>query len=173
MAGVAAARESGAGKIFLIGLDRDRNRLEMGRRFGCDEIIVAEKHDTVALISEATNGRMANVVMDASGHPSRAELALMLTGRRGTLVLPGLYGCRKVPLDLDIAVTREIKITGVFSHDSKGVGPAVKMAGSGRYPFEELISHRFPLHEAEQALRLVAGETGGEMPLKVVLDFSS
>ncbi len=170
LAGVAAARESGAGKIFLIGLDRDRKRLEMGRRFGCDEIIVSEEQDPVAFISQATSGRMADVVMDTSGHPSGAELALLLTGSRGTLVLPGLYGRQKVSLDLDIAVTREIKMRGVFSHDSKAVGPAVKMAGSGRYPFEELISHRFPLHEAEQAVRLVAGEAG-EMPLKVVLGF--
>jgi len=32
-----------------------------------------------------------------------------------------------------------------------------------------LVTHRFPLKDAEQALRLVAGEAG-ELPLKVLLD---
>lgn len=169
LAGVAAARESGAGTIFVIGLPRDRERLEMAKRFGCDEIIVTGEQDPVPLISQATGGRMANVVMDVSGHPSGAELALSLTGRKGTLVLPGLYK-QKVSLALDIAVTKEIKILGVFSHDSKAVRPAINMARSGRYPFEEIITHRFPLHKAEEAVRLVAGEKEGEMPLKVVLD---
>ncbi len=41
---------------------------------------------------------------------------------------------------------------------------------SGKYPFEELITHRFPLAQAERAVRLVAGEIEGESPLKVVLD---
>jgi threonine dehydrogenase-like Zn-dependent dehydrogenase len=43
------------------------------------------------------------------------------------------------------------------------------MVRQAKYPFRELITHRFPLKDAEHALRLVAGEEG-EVPLKVVLD---
>ena len=170
LTGVAVAKESGAGPIFVIGLQKDKERLEMAKRFGADEVIVADEQDPVALIQQATGGRMADVVMDVTGHYSGAELALPLTGRGGTLVLPGLYKHNKASLDLDIAVTREIKIQGVYSQDSPSVRAAIKMAKSKRYPFEKLISHRLPLSQAELGVKMVAGEAGEKMPLKVVLD---
>ncbi|MBU1276216.1 MAG: alcohol dehydrogenase catalytic domain-containing protein [Proteobacteria bacterium] len=170
LAGVAVAKESGANPIFAIGLSKDRERLEMAKRFGADEVIMADEQDSLAIIQEATGGRMADVVMDVTGHYSGAELALPLTGRKGTLVLPGNYKHQKASLDLDIVMTREIRVQGVFSHDSPAVRAAIKMAKSGRYPFEDLITTRLPLSQAEQAVKMVAGEIGEQMPLKVVLD---
>lgn len=170
LAGVAVAKESGAGPIFVIGLEKDRRRLDMAVRFGADRTIIINQEDPFDVIHKETGGRMADVVMDVSGHPSGAELGLPLVGRRGTLVLPGLYKHQKANLDLDHVVTKEIRVQGVYSHDSRAVRPAIKMARSKKYPFEELISHTLPLTQAERAVRLVAGEIEGESPLKVVLD---
>jgi len=75
-----------------------------------------------------------------------------------------------VSLNLDYAVLNEIKMVGVFSHDFRAVRPAIALVRQGRYPFEEMITHRFPLGEAERAIRLVAGEEEGETPIKVLLD---
>ena len=169
LAGVAVAKESGANPIIVVGLSRDKERLAMAKRFGADWIINGDQQNPIEAVSEITNGKMANVVMDVSGSPSGAELALSLAGRRSTVVLPGIYKGKKASLNLDHAVFHEIKIMGVFSHDFRAVRPAIKMARQCRYPFQELITHRFPLGEAERALRLVAGEEG-ELPLKVILD---
>jgi alcohol dehydrogenase len=169
LAGIAAAKESGAGPIFAIGLKQDRERLEMAWRFGCDEIIVIGEDDPVEKIAKATGGKMANLVMDTSGSPQGAQLALSLTGIKGSLVLPGIYKHQLVPLDLDMVVTREIKMLGVLSHNSQAVHSALKIAKN--YPFEELISHRFPLSDLEKAIKLTAGDIKEEkMPLKVVID---
>lgn len=170
LAGVAVAKESGANPIIVIGLSRDKSRLEMARRFGADFSINGDEEDPVETVAEITGGKMAEVVMDVSGNPAGAELALFLAGRRGTIVLPGIYKRKKASLDLDHAVVNEIKLVGVFSHDFRAVRPAIKMARQGKYPFGEMISHRFPLEEAERALHLVGGEVEGEMPLKVLLD---
>jgi alcohol dehydrogenase len=170
LAAVAVAKESGAGPIFLIGLEKDKRRLDMAARFGADRTIVVNREDPFEVIHRETSGRMADVVMDASGHPSGAELGLPLVGRRGTFVVPGLYKHQKASLDLDHVVTNEIRVQGVYSHDSRAVRPAIKMARSGKYPFEELITHTFALAQAERAVRLVAGEIEGESPLKVVID---
>ncbi|MBM4332626.1 MAG: zinc-binding dehydrogenase [Deltaproteobacteria bacterium] len=170
LAGVAVAKESGAGPIILLGLSQDKTRLEMGRRFGADRVMNIEEENPVEALREMSGGKMANVVMDVSGNSAGAELALSLTGRRGTIVLPGIYKGKKASLDLDQVVLREIKVQGVFSHDFRAVRPAMQMARKGRYPFHELITHRLPLEEAERALRLVGGGKKGENPLKVVLD---
>ena len=169
LAGVCVAKASGADPVIVIGLSRDKSRLEMAKRFGADFVINADTENPAEVVSQITHGKMANIVMDVTGNPSGAELALSLAGKRATLVLPGIYKGKKASLNLDEAVFREIRILGVFSHDFRAVEPAIKMVRQAKYPFRELITHRFPLKDAEHALRLVAGEEG-EMPLKVVLD---
>ena len=168
---VAAAKESGASPVVIVGKDRDRARLDMALRFGADLTVNADAQDPVKALADITDGAMAQVVMDVTGHPSGAQLALELAGLGATVVLPGLYGKGvKVPVELDRAVTNELRLLGAYSQDFEAVEAAIKIARTGRYPLAEMISHRFPLERAEEAVRLVGGEVPGEMPLKVVLD---
>lgn len=170
IAGVAIAKEAGAYPIILLGLSRDKNRLQIAQRFGADRVINIEKEDPQKTVHELTGGKMAQVVMDVSGNPAGAELAISLAGKKGTVVMPGIYKGQKASLDLDQIVRSEIKIYGVLSHDFRAVIPAIHLARQGTYPFAELITHRLPLGEAERAIALVAGEIKGEDPIKVVLD---
>ena len=169
LAAVAVAKEAGAEPVVVVGLERDAARLEMAERFGADVVVNADRQDPVAAVAGATGGAMAGLVMDATGHPKGAALALDLAGIGATVVLPGLYGC-EVPLLLDKAVFREVRLVGVFSHDFRAVEPAIRMAARRRYPLSDMISHRFPLERAEHALHLVGGDVAGETPMKVVLD---
>ncbi|MCB2227902.1 MAG: zinc-binding dehydrogenase [Desulfarculaceae bacterium] len=171
MAGVAVAKEAGAGPIMVVGLERDAPRLEMAKRFGADVVINAEREDPVEAVSRATGGDMASLTMDVTGHPSGARLALDLAGLGATVILPGIYGAGvDVPLPLDKVVFKEITLKGVFSHDYPAVEPAIKVAASGRYPLEDMVTHRLPLEQARHALALVGGEVPGETVMKVVLD---
>ena len=164
----AVAKESGADPIIVIGLSRDQKRLEMAQRFGADVIINSEKTDPVEAVRKITNGKMAGLVMDVSASPSGAQLALSLAGKGSKFIMPGLYK-ENVSLNLNYAVVNEIHILGVFSHDFRAVRPAIKMAKKKRFPFEDLISHCFPLEDAEKAIKLVGGEED-EVPLKVLID---
>ena len=171
LSGVIVAKASGAEPIMVIGRKKDKARLDMARRFGADLVLDAEQEDFMKVIADATGGDMADLVMDATGHPSGAPTALAVAGLGATVVLPGLYGADKeVPLLLDQIVVKELQVRGVYSHDFKAVNAAIKLARRGNYPLEDLISHRFPLARAEEAVRLVGGEVEGETPMKVVLD---
>lgn len=171
LAAVIAAKESGAKPIAVVGRSRDKKRLELARRFGADLIIDADEIDPIQAIARETEGAMADLVMDATGHPSGAALAISAAGIGASVVLPGLYGAdTAVPLKLDKVVLKELKLLGVFSQDFRAVNAAIKLASQRKYPLEDMISHRFPLEKAEEAVRLVGGEMEGEMPLKVVLD---
>lgn len=171
LAAAAVAKESGAGPIMVIGLERDAARLEMAARFGVDLAINADREDPVQAVAKATGGKMAEVVMDVSGHPNGAKTALSLAGLGAALILPGLYGGDKeIGLLLDQVVFKELRLLGVFSHDFRAVEPAIRIAARGTYPFKEMITHRLPLTEARHALALVGGEVPGETVMKVVLD---
>ena len=171
LAGVIISKEAGAGPIIVLGTSKDAKRLEMALRFGADIIVDVEKEDPEKIVKEATGGKRADLVMDATGHPSGAVTAMEVAGFGSTLIFPGLYGSdTQVPLILDRAVLKEIKMVGVFSHNFPAVETAIGIARKGKYPLNEMISHRFPLEKAEEAVLLVGGELEGEMPLKVVLD---
>lgn len=171
LAGVIAAKEAGAGPIIVIGMSHDTKRLEMAQKFGADVIIVSDKHDCVKQVYDVTRGKMADMVMDVSGNPAGAVLSLDLAANGATIVLPGLYGPKtSVPLVLDKAILKELKLVGVFSHNYPAVEKAIAIAGKNKYPLEEMISHRFPLHRAKEAVELVGGLNDKDVPLKVVLD---
>jgi alcohol dehydrogenase len=170
LAGVIVAREAGAGRVIVTGMSKDRERMELAKTLGADVTIDVEKVDPVKVVSELTEGRMADVVMDVTGKPRGAVTAIDLVKKKGTVVIAGLYGMdQEVPLVLDKIVFKEVRVQGVFSHDSQSVIPALRLAESGKYPLERMVTHRFPLEEAEQAVKVAGGEVEGEDPIKVVI----
>jgi alcohol dehydrogenase len=170
LAGVVVAKEAGAGKIIVTGMAKDRRRFELAKIFGADEIVDVEKADPLIVVGRMTEGRMADIVMDVTGNPKGAVTAVELVKKKGTVILPGLYGMDKeIPLILDKIAYKEVKLQGVFSHDFRSVTPAVQLAESGKYPLEKMVTHRFPLLEAEKAVKVAGGEIEGEDPIKVVI----
>ena len=170
LAGVIVAKEAGAGKIIITGMTKDRTRFELAKTFGADEVIDVEERDPVETVKKITDGRMADIVMDVTGNPKGAMTAIDLVKKKGTIILPGLYGMEKeIPLILDKIVYKEVRVQGVFSHDFRSVIPAIHLAESGKYPLEKMVTHRFPLEDAEKAVKVAGGEIEGEDPIKVVI----
>lgn len=170
LAGIVVAKEAGAGKVIVTGMSNDKVRFEMAKILGADEVIDVEKVDPIGRIKEITRGRMADMVMDVTGSLKGAINAIELVKRKGIVILPGLYGMdREVPLILDKIVYKEVRIQGVFSHDSQSVLPAIRLAETEKYPLEKMVTHRFRLEEAERAIRIAGGEIKGEDPIKVVI----
>lgn len=171
LAATLVAREAGAGPIAVIGLAADKSRLELAREFGADAVIMADEDDPVEAVAELTHGRMGAVVMDVTGRPVGARTALSVAGPGANVVLPGLYGRGvETPLELDRLVFNEIKLIGVYSHNFRSVEPAIDIARRNGPLLEKMISHRFPLDRAAEAVALVGGAKPEENPIKVVIE---
>ncbi len=170
LAGVIAAKESGASQIIIIGLSRDQKRFDLAKEFGATDIVNAEEKNPIEAVREMTQGKMANVLMDTTGHPAGGRLILDLVGKGGTVVIPGGYGfTTEIPLVLDKIYAKEITIQGVRGQDITSVKAGVNLAKAKKYPLEKMVTHRYPLEEAETAIQLVGGEVGGEDVIKAVL----
>src|SRR5207249_293831 len=72
LASVIAAREAGAGCIIVTGLAADERKLELARELGAHHAINIEKDDITNLVREATDGRMADVVIDVTSYSVEA-----------------------------------------------------------------------------------------------------
>jgi alcohol dehydrogenase len=113
---------------------------------------------------------MADVVIDVTGSPAGAIAALELVKQGGTVVMPGAYGTETmIPLPLDKVFLKEIRIQGVYSHDTRSVTPAIKLVESGKYPLDKMITHRFSLTEVERAIQTIGGMIPGESAIKAVV----
>ena len=152
---VVAAREGRAAHIFAVGRTAGA-RLDAARALGA--VPVESSHeDVVTSVREATNGRMADVVVDlAPGAPETVETAIALARKGGTVVLASAKHGRPVEgFNSDLVVRNEITLRGVRGRDYRSVEEALQIIRSGRYPLERLRTHTFPLHEADRALRLL------------------
>jgi alcohol dehydrogenase len=170
LAAVVVARECGARLVVATGLARDHERLELARLFGADHTVNVEAQDPGALVRELTDGEMADVAVDVSGSPRALATSLELVREQGTVVCAGLTGKETLtPLLFDQVIWKELRLQGVFTKGSDAVADAIRLIESRKYPLERMLTHTFPLEQAEQAIRAIAGELPGLYPIKAAI----
>lgn len=167
---VAVAREAGADPVIVTGLSIDGYRLEMATEFGASVVIDVEKEDVVERVSELTAGNMADAVIDVTGSGQAVRKSLDLVRPMGTVVSAGVTGDGTLsPMPLDILLYKEIRLQGVFTNDSWSMRRAINLARQHRYPFESLVTHRFPLERAQEAVLTAGRELPDVSPIKVTI----
>lgn len=170
LCGIVTARESGASRIIAVGRSRNVHRFEMARRLGADHVISSRERDPIQFVREATDGEMADIAFDCSGNIHAIESAVHMVKKGGTIVTPGLYGGQKALIDFDKVVFNELVIKGAHTHNMESVRKAIAIINSGKYPLEELVTHKYTLDQAELAVRVAGKEIEGESPIKVVIE---
>ena len=152
LAGVVAARESGARHVIVIGTDSDGARFELARAFGATEVIDVSQDDPVERIAAITEGEMADLVLDVTGNAQASATSLKLLRRMGTLVSASLTGGKPAALDLDDLADKEAHIIGANSVTPTAVRAALRLTEEGKYPLEAMVTHRFSLDQVGQAV---------------------
>lgn len=163
LASVIAARAAGAATIIVTGLTRDAAKLDLARAFGADFVIDVEQEDVRRRVSELTNGRGADVVLEVSSYATGPVAdALFLAAPGGRVVLAGVKGFKPVERFLsDLIVVKELTVQGAFGVTYDAYEAAIRLIESGRVPLERMHTHDFPLERAEEAILTLAGELPG------------
>jgi len=167
---VIGARAAGARQVVITGLSRDAQKLAFARELGADVTVNAETEDVVARVREATGGG-AEVVVDTTPYaPQSLNHAVAIAVRKGRIVVAGLKGLRPTrELQVDDVIYKELTIRGVLSMPVTETFRAIELIESGRFPFEKMHTHSFPLEQAEDAIRVLAGGVPGVNPVHVAI----
>jgi threonine dehydrogenase-like Zn-dependent dehydrogenase len=135
-------------------LDMMEDRLELVEKAGATPINVKEKNAETA-VSALTEGRGADVVIEAVGAVPAFQSAIDVVRRGGTICVVGMYVTESTELQLGISWFRQLKI--VFS----GVCPihawwdrAIQAVADGAIDPLPIISHRLSLDEAPKGYEL-------------------
>ena len=145
---VQAARGAGAGRVFAI--DRESSRLELAASVGAEPVDIRQRHPGTAL-AENTDGRGADVVIEAVGSTAAFKSAVEIVRRGGRVVVVGVYAGESVDVQLGVYWARALTVR--FA----GICPvhawwarAMEEVRSGRIDPIPLISHRLPLEDAAE-----------------------
>jgi threonine dehydrogenase-like Zn-dependent dehydrogenase len=168
---VIKTRLSGASTI--IATDRLRGRLEMAGTFGADlvlDVTATDGPERAAAVAAATRGLGADIVIDCSGFPDTFTEALALVRTGGVVIEAGTFvDMGPVPVNPNSAIcTRSVTVLGIGGEKASSYEPSMRMlaANLGRYPFGEIVTHRFGLGEVAEALAVAqSGEA-----MQVVVD---
>jgi len=147
-----AARALGAARVFA--LDREPARLARATAAGLEALDVGLRHP-VTVLAEATDGRGADVVIEAVGSPEAFESAVDVVRRGGRVVVLGVFAGESVPLQLGVFWARALDlrfagITPVHAHWER----ALSLVASGAIDPLPIVSHRLPLEDAERGYEL-------------------
>jgi L-iditol 2-dehydrogenase len=149
---VQVAKACGAKRVVNTGT-RD-NRLELAKKLGADEVVNIKHEDVVDIVSQITNGVMADIVIEAAGTSSAAVQSLKLAKRKGVVTLVGVYP-KPFEADFNDIVRRELQVRGSWS---SGVFTdwelALKLLSSKKVQTTPLITHKLPLEKWEEAVKL-------------------
>lgn len=143
---VRAALALGAGRV--VALDRDADRLALAQRAGALPVDITARNAKTA-VDGLTQGRGADVAIDAVGHPDAFTSAVDLVRRGGRVTVVGMYTGERVDAPLGIWWARAIDVR--FA----GICPvhawwerAMGELRAGRLDPSPLVSHRLSLEEA-------------------------
>lgn len=142
------AINSGAVKTIFVG--RQDKKLEIGRRFGADHCINATKQDAYAEVMRLTNGKGADVVVEATGASSVFNTCLAMTKSSGVLALPAFYEKKLDGFYIDDLVLRNIKLVGASAAPNIA-SRVLKLLSTGRFPVEQLITEEYLMEQLAQA----------------------
>ena len=176
----------------VFGLDLDHSRVALARNLGADDAAVSDD-DAPKSIERWTRGRGADAVLVTAATESNqpVELAAKISRMKGRVVVVGATG-------LDIPrqpfYLRELSLTISMSYgpgrydpdyeehghdypfpyvrwtEQRNIESFLDLVGQKRIDVDKLISHRFPIEDAERAYQLISG-AANEPYLGVVLKY--
>jgi L-iditol 2-dehydrogenase len=161
LSAIILAQLRGAGRILVVG--GPTIRLEMAQQLGADAVLSIEEYDVEqrhVRIRALTQGRGADVTIEATGVAGAVSEGMRLTREAGRYVVVGQYtnaGVTEFNPHLDLN-QKHLTLRGCWGTDLSHLYRAVQVLARyhTRFPWADFISARYPLEEAQRALEEVA-----------------
>lgn len=151
------ARLRGAGRVIVSALHQRRR--ERATALGADLVLDPEKCDPAAAVRAATEGRGADVVIEAAGSVEGYRDAVGMVRRGGRLLV---YSAASQEMELPLRAVeifeRELSVVGSYGGTGDTWPRALELIAGGRVEPQLLVDREWPLSEAPAALRALGDD---------------
>jgi L-iditol 2-dehydrogenase len=131
-------------------------RRAAAERGGIDATIDPREDGAVAsAVEKATEGRGVDLAVVATGQPAVARQATELVRRAGTVNLFGLPEAgSRLDADLQRLYLRGVRLIPSYATIEPDIAEVHRLVTSGKLPLADLVTHRIPLGQIDEAFRL-------------------
>ena len=158
---VQAARALGAARVVAV--DTVPERLALAAQFGAQAVHLTEE-DPKAAVRAASEGRGADLTIDAVGDPRALESAIRLTREAGRIQCVGVYA-ERAEVHMGLLWLKAITLRGGHANVIAHVDAVLALMNSGQLDPAPLVTHHMRLDEAAEAYALYDAREA----LKIVL----
>lgn len=153
---VRLARASGAARVFLVELSKERLDLAAALVHP-DAAICSAEEDAVARVRDLTDGRGVDVAITAAASGEAQEQALQMLARGGRIsFFGGLPKDRPtITLDSNLVHYSELTIVGANGSSPEHNRRALQLIAEGKVSVADLITHRLPLDQVLEGIGIV------------------
>ena len=130
-----------------------------------DAVVEADGGRECVAVRVGLGGLGADVVLETAGEPEAVEAAIQIARPGGRVVLVGIPASDRV--SFSAATARRKGLTIAMARRMQPVyGRALELVRTGRVNLAGIVTHRFPLDQCEEAMRVAAARAG----MKVVVE---
>jgi L-iditol 2-dehydrogenase len=162
---IKLAKAFGAKRIFAT--DIDDFRLKKAKEVGADEVIHA-KENVPEQLKKHNNEELADLVILCVGAPSAARQSLESVASGGTILFfaptePGV----EILFPLFDLWNKQVKMVSTYAGAPRDIDEAIELIKTRRVKVTDLITHRFPLNEAEKGFKITAKASNS---IKIIIE---
>ncbi len=154
----------------VIAIARRIEQVDRAVMLGAEEgVVMGEPSALIAAVRANSNGRGADVVIEAIGLPRTWELGTQLVRRGGTINFFG--GCpsgTKVAFETALLHYSEITCRASFHHTPAHFRRALEILASGKINASHVVNHEEPLSQLPQILSDMAHRRNGQIKTAII-----
>ncbi len=150
-----------SGARTVIVSNRSEARRNFAKELGAAVTVDPTSEDLAEVVAEHTEGMGADATVICVGRPQLVNDALRMTRKGGRVnVFAGLSGEGWSEVEANLVHYNELVVTGASDSRRRDFDTALRLIETGRVEVEKMVTHRFPLPEAEKAIETSAGGEG-------------
>ncbi|RCX08671.1 L-iditol 2-dehydrogenase [Anaerobacterium chartisolvens] len=162
---IQTARIAGAGKVIAV--SRSDRKLGIAGEVGADVCINSgDAASAERRIKSLTNGKGADVIIDAAGFADTYALAVKSCKKGGAVVALG-YGSTHINFPLTELIFKEIRLIGSTGFAAEGE-MVLEYLSKGLIKLDKIITGRFPLEDIKKGFDKLIEPGGSE--IKVIIN---
>lgn len=147
-------------------IDLVKERLDFAKSLGVRYTINLREEDLVEKVSEYTNGRMAECVMEASGANSAIRATLDIVSHAGRIALTG-WPKQETPIPTDMITRKEVDVRG--ARTSAGEFPeAIDLIYHQKVDARRILTKVISIDEAPETIRDIEKNPGDYMKVNIL-----
>lgn len=156
-----------AGAKQVIVSEPNEMRRQVAMELGADKVVDPTKEDLAQIISDATKGMGADVIVMAIGVPALVNSTLKLAKKGGTVNLfAGFAGTGECTIEVNTIHYNELTVNGSTAYKRSDYLEAADMVMSGKINLDKIATHTFKIDEFQAAYDMCKSGQG----LKVIIE---